>query len=300
MRASITLSEVTAVASVKSPRSTRQFVFGIFTPSKNYRFEAASERDAEDWIGRIRAETRIDEDDEALLATLSRPRDVPQRPRLPIDDTTDHSDVEQTGSGSSPDAGRMLSPPQGAKRLPCSQDYSGNEITSYSDWSDGPGSSSLPQSAPSNGLSSIRSPADKSVTLPRDTSRASELGVLRDPERVVCQGYLQCLRIKGGVRQWSRLWVVLRPKSLGFYKDEQVRSIAQSIILFLTRAKSDLESGFRNTPPSKSSRCCKSSTPPRSTRYRDRRTTVCRSSQRINRTGSVRRMKSPWPNGWAL
>jgi hypothetical protein len=25
------------------------------------------------------------------------------------------------------------------------------------------------------------------------------------------------------VRQWKRLWVVLRPKSLGFYKDEQVR-----------------------------------------------------------------------------
>lgn len=24
------------------------------------------------------------------------------------------------------------------------------------------------------------------------------------------------------MRHWKRLWVVLRPKSLGFYKDEQV------------------------------------------------------------------------------
>lgn len=43
---------------------------------------------------------------------------------------------------------------------------------------------------------------------------------MRDPERVVCQGYLQGLRIKGTVRQWKRLWVVLRLKSLAFYKDE--------------------------------------------------------------------------------
>lgn len=58
---------------------------------------------------------------------------------------------------------------------------------------------------------------------PRDVGRSQELGILRDPERVICNGYLQCLRIKGAVRQWKRLWVVLRPKSLGFYKDEQVR-----------------------------------------------------------------------------
>jgi hypothetical protein len=45
----------------------------------------------------------------------------------------------------------------------------------------------------------------------------------------VCQGYLQGLRIKGTVRQWKRLWVVLRPKSLAFYKDEQEYSALKII-----------------------------------------------------------------------
>ena len=62
------VARVTAVAPVKSPRSNRKHVFGIFTPSKNYRFEALSERDAEDWINRIRGETPADEDEAAFLA----------------------------------------------------------------------------------------------------------------------------------------------------------------------------------------------------------------------------------------
>ncbi|KAJ6147804.1 hypothetical protein N7497_009786 [Penicillium chrysogenum] len=79
LRVSISLSEVTAVAPVKSPRSTRRHVFGVFTPSTNYRFEALSERDAEDWIDRIRAETPGDEDEQAFLA-LTRKREPPRHP----------------------------------------------------------------------------------------------------------------------------------------------------------------------------------------------------------------------------
>ena len=68
LKLSITLSEVTAVAPVKSPRSKRNHLFGIFCPSKNYRFQAASQKDAEDWIQSIRGETRLDEEEEAFLA----------------------------------------------------------------------------------------------------------------------------------------------------------------------------------------------------------------------------------------
>lgn len=242
LRVSITLSEVTAVATVKTPRSTRKHVFGIFTPSKNYRFEAPSERDAEDWIDRIRAETPRDEDDQAFLA-LSHKREPPTIQRQFVDDTTDHSDQDAIARASSPELGRALSPVAGSSSspwaaarkppIPITQDYSGNEITSYSELSDGPPPtrSSRLRSMPSIHTLSISAPEDKPVSssLPRDTSRQSDLGILRDPERVVCQGYLQGLRIKGTVRQWKRLWVVLRPKTLAFYKDDQEYSALKII-----------------------------------------------------------------------
>ncbi|KAJ5690241.1 hypothetical protein N7462_004633 [Penicillium macrosclerotiorum] len=231
LRVSITLSEVTAVAPVKSPRSSRQHVFGIFTPSKNYRFEAPSERDADDWIGRIRAEVPGDEAEQAFLA-LARRHEPPKIQKQLIEDTTDHSDFDGPAArASSPEFGRTLSPAARIRKPPCTQDYSGNDITSYSELSDGPPptrSSGL-RSMPSIHTLSLSAPEDRPTALPRDISRQSELGILRDPERVVCQGYLQGLRIKGTVRQWKRLWVVLRPKSLAFYKDDQEYSAIKII-----------------------------------------------------------------------
>ncbi|KAJ5101793.1 hypothetical protein NUU61_004015 [Penicillium alfredii] len=235
LRVSITLSEVTAVASVKSPRSHRHHVFGIFTPSTNYRFEARSERDAEDWIDRIRAEIPGDEEEAAFLA-LSKKRDPPAIHKQLVDDTTDHSDFDP-GRVSSPELGRTRLPRPASRtyKPPHIQDYSGNEITSYSELSDGspPTAHSRLRSISSVHTLSISAPEEKekekSPNLPRDTSRQSELCMARDPERVVCQGYLQGLRIKGTVRQWKRLWVVLRPKSLAFYKDDQEYSAIKII-----------------------------------------------------------------------
>lgn len=187
------------------------------------------------------------------------------RPR--IDDTTDHSDIEPLGRPSSPELGTALSP----RRLGLHQDYSGHDITSYSEWSDGPSSN---PSIPLRSKPSIHKlPAGASGQSPpsRDTTRGNEPGVLRDPERVVCNGYLQCLRIKGGVRQWKRLWVVLRPKSLGFYKDEQVRTSPElqpplSLSAWFMLFRLFLLPGPKNTPtnqipfnrntlPSRSSPC---------------------------------------------
>ncbi|KAF7590891.1 hypothetical protein BBP40_002252 [Aspergillus hancockii] len=221
LRQSITLSEVTAVAPVRSPRSNRQHVFGIFSPSKNYRFQALSEKDAQDWIQRIRAETRMDEEDEAFLA-LSKKEDNTTTSKQRIDETTDFSDVENAGRASSPEFGRALSPGHSSGRLAAHQNFSGHDITSYSEWSDGPASNSSVR--PASGTStipnlSITTPATGQSNPARDNDRNQEPRC--DPERVICNGYLQCLRVKGGVRQWKRLWVVLRPKSLGFYKDEQ-------------------------------------------------------------------------------
>jgi hypothetical protein len=228
LRVSIPLSEVTAIAPVKSPRSTRRHVFGVFTPSTNYRFEAPTERDADEWIQRLRATIPSDEDERALLG-LTKKRETPTIQKHLVDDTTDHSDF---GRASSPEPRPARSPQSRAQKLPYIQDYSGNEMASYSEFSDGPAPArnSHLRSMPSIHSLSLSAPEDKSVFppssslpssfLPRDTGKQAEHGILRDPERVICQGYLQGLRIQGTVRQWKRLWVVLRPKSLAFYKDD--------------------------------------------------------------------------------
>ncbi|KAL5002155.1 hypothetical protein BDV10DRAFT_158472 [Aspergillus recurvatus] len=231
LRASISLSEVTAVAPIKSHRSHRQYVFAVFTSSKNYRFQALSDKDMEDWISRIRAESRINEDEEALLALSKRQgkQDLAAVNRQRIYDTTDHSDVEIRERASSPEFGRELPPGHRSRRLVAPQDYSANDITSYSEWSDGPDGYEHSKSKPSINELSSSAPAMQQSPLARDSGRAHEMGSLRDPERVICSGYLQCLKIKGGVRHWKRLWVVLRAKSLAFYKDEQEYSAVKII-----------------------------------------------------------------------
>lgn len=114
-------------------------------------------------------------------------------------------------------------------------EYSGTELASYSDFSDtvGPhagisGASSLSiarqdgqgaldaHAAVTTGHSQVASSAPQKAT----HSEAPALG--QGDERVVWHGFLLCLRSKGGVRQWKRLWVVLRPKNLAFYKSEEV------------------------------------------------------------------------------
>lgn len=223
MRLSITLSEVTAVAPIKSPRSRRDHVFGIFSPSKNYRFQSPSEKDALDWIERIRAEARIDEAEEAYVAQ-ARMRESKNYDGLTTDNGSDHSDVEQVPRANSPEAVHGLSPGCGTSRISYTQEYSGNDVTSYSEFSDGASAGIKQRSATSLPKLSVSAPSETSIrpTLPRDGSQTSEPGSLGDPERVVCHGYLQCLRSKGSVRQWKKLWVVLRPKCLAFYKNEQV------------------------------------------------------------------------------
>lgn len=60
-------------------------------------------------------------------------------------------------------------------------------------------------------------------------NRNLDFGIPQNPEKVICHGYLQGLRIEGGVRQWKRVWLVLRPKSLAVYKDEQEYSAIKII-----------------------------------------------------------------------
>lgn len=116
--------------------------------------------------------------------------------------------------------------------------YSGNEQGSFSDFSDTAGTShprdstwSLPQvSNAENAPSDKEHPATR-PPVARNASQISGLGVMPDEERVVCQGWLHVLKSKGGVRQWKHLWVVLRPKNLALYKNEDVRHLKANSIL---------------------------------------------------------------------
>jgi hypothetical protein len=177
----------------------------------------------EDWIQRIRGESRLNEDEEALFA-MSKTHDSAAVNKQRFYDTTDHSDTEYRERASSPEFGRDPPTSHRSRRLVAPLDFSANDVTSYSEWSDGPGSNTSvhSKSRPSINELSSSAPASQQSALPRDANKTHEAGILRDPERVVCSSYVQCLKIKGGVRHWKRLWVVLRPKSLAFYKDEQV------------------------------------------------------------------------------
>ncbi|EED23232.1 PH domain protein [Talaromyces stipitatus ATCC 10500] len=237
---SITLSDVVAVAPIHSARSTREHVWGIFSPSQNYRFQSISEQDAKAWVERIRSEVHIDEEEEALVAqSKTKKMSVPTTAGYTSDGedhaaiiASEYSDVgenEPTILSSSPELMRTTSLGHRGKSLPFAQDYSGNEMTEYSDLSDGPGSSSRAKK-----ISKGREPSDQPTKRPSLGREPTVSGLLGDPDRVICHGWLQCLHSKRGVRQWKKLWVVLRPVSLALYKDERVHLPSPFICLIST------------------------------------------------------------------
>ncbi|RVX71193.1 hypothetical protein B0A52_04767 [Exophiala mesophila] len=242
LKASITLSDVTAVALVRKAHTEN--VFGLFSPSKNYHFQGASAKDTADWITAIRAETTTEEDDDIdLLPPKFSHRDVESHH---LDEFSDLSADDHSHPALSPahqpwatKESKLTGPPQ-VGSLPRSsilQDYSGNEhfTTSHSDFSDTLGSSLPKQSSYFAAKGPTLTPVPSTGQLPskperRDDSHATSLPARqahhaeasRDPERVIRQGYLQILKsYKTGVKGWKSIWVVLRARSLAFYKNDQ-------------------------------------------------------------------------------
>ncbi len=228
IRASITLSYVTAVAPVKKANTAN--VFGVFSPSKNYHFQGTSAKDTADWIERVRKEARVDIHDEIVLASPMAKTDGPEN-RNPYE-TTDLSGDDDGGRPSSPETahgivrgqkGQSSRAPTNQRQTSAIHDYSGNEMmTSYSDFSDAP-TASVPRPHVAT-LKKAGTATAVPAQRPRAARNASQLScfdVNTDPERVIHQGWLYCLKTKGRVKQWKKLWVVLRPKNMSFYKDEQ-------------------------------------------------------------------------------
>ena len=109
-------------------------------------------------------------------------------------------------------------------------EYSGDELAHYSDFSDTPSQSYTHPSSLGSFMQRDQRKVSNSNTpyapqnrleAIRNGSQVSGFHVESD-ERVIWHGHLFCLKSKGGVRQWKRLWVVLRPKNLAFYKNDEV------------------------------------------------------------------------------
>ncbi|KAL1388028.1 hypothetical protein HDK64DRAFT_254127 [Phyllosticta capitalensis] len=265
LRHQLALSELTAVARQRDSAKRAKHVFGLFSPSRNFHLAALSDNDAQDWVELIRRESRIDEEEVGMMMNTPQGRNA-ERGR-----STHRKLREQMLSSSSEGEGVARPPstvkPEGlhsARRPSHNLAYSGNEQASFSDFSDTPGpsgfrDSTLSFSQPndantaydsSGGRPSLAHNVSQMSTLNSATQGSSPPNQKPDEERVVCQGWLYILKSKGGVRQWKKLWSVLRPRALGLYKNEEEYS-ATLILPFAS-----LLNAVEIDPISKSKRFC--------------------------------------------
>lgn len=236
LRHKLYTSELSAVTLLKDPKNKRHNLFGLFSPARNYHFEAQSSKDAQEWVDLLRKDARIEEEEEEMF--LASPI-VRRQTFAPLS-------MSQNGSGakgntpldserplsSSPeplDPTASRSVPSTARRL-SHHDYSGlsgNELASHSDISDNEGQrahgasiDSLPVRSPGTSGTQLESGSnDRPMLDNRNASQLSGLNIENAPDRIVWQGWLWFLNSKRGVKQWKNRWAVLRPRNLILYKD---------------------------------------------------------------------------------
>lgn len=225
----IFLSELTAVASLKDAKKDN--VFGLFSPSRNYHLQAESQKEAEEWVELIRkAATLVEGEEELLLSpTINGALQSPTEREMRTSSSPEFSG--NTYGTVQPMAIGGLSS--------YTLDYSGADIGSCSSLSDGARISQLSLSHPdplstttaATGATANTTPGAESKSAPAELESPKQ-GVARnetglssrdlEQSRTVWHGYLYCLKSKGGVKQWKKLWVVLRPVNITFYKSEEV------------------------------------------------------------------------------
>ena len=276
-------------------------MFRLFSPSRNYHFQARNKDDAHEWVHLIKREARVDEEEEELMALGSPMAEVTTN----IKDPGRPSHDQERLNSSSPEPGDVSRPSasffgDGAKGSAIRNqslqelEYSGNELGSYSDFSD---------TAPSRAQGSTSIPPPKLARLPNSSalkgstpglnaSQPSGLNVDIDDERVIWHGYLLCLKSKGGVRQWKRLWVVMRTKNLAFYKNEEVGSAPLG-------GNTRRLTCVRNTRHIFYSRSPALSMQLRLIQSQEVRPTVCKLLLKKKVIDYVLQVRRPWHVGWA-
>lgn len=227
----------------KDPKYKGKHVFGLYSPSRNYRLEASTAKSAYEWVDLIRREARIEEEEDKVLGSLAAsrpPNDAFHRLNLNAEQRIAQEEARLNSSSPEPIGAASYNSRRGEMRVPDIRrqslqnlDYSANELASNSDFSDNLGARTGISGASSLSIprpDALRTNDTNTVTHTSNTrqqsTRASGIypseGLYPSDERVVWHGFLSCLRSKGGVRQWKKLWVVLRPKNLTFYKNEEV------------------------------------------------------------------------------
>ncbi|XDG00962.1 hypothetical protein ABKA04_000577 [Annulohypoxylon sp. FPYF3050] len=237
LRHMIYTSELSAVTLLKDPKNKRHHLFGLFSPARNYHFEAPNSKEAQEWVDLIRKDARIEEEEEEMFLTSPIVRRQTFAPMAMLQNASaavrnQLLDSERPLSSSpepiDPTATRSI--PSTGKRLSY-HDYSGlsgNELASHSDMSDNEGQrihgasiESLTARSPAASGTQIESGSNNRPMLGnRNASQLSGLNLESDPDRIVWQGWLWLLNSKRGVKQWKSRWAVLRPRNLILYKNE--------------------------------------------------------------------------------
>lgn len=223
--------DINTVTFIKSKKqfSTPQIInkidiaFAIFTSSRTFTLSAPTESVAQEWIKALLDASSLSahrcEEELGLEPNLSAPVPIPTLNRhpgtLPSLDTSVASAQGMSSAipytGISPVSARRTS--TDAQRVVSFESsggyFSGPEL-----------SDSPPDNAGNPGPATVTSHAQERD---RQSFETDELEGLAE-DRVVAQGYLLCLKIVSGVRQWKRRWMVLRGRSLTLYKNFEVRS----------------------------------------------------------------------------
>jgi len=241
LRHQIKLSDITSVALKrdKKGRDGRSGLFDLFTPARNFHLDAGTIEDAKDWTDVIRREATMNEDGEEATARTG------QRP-IPSARTASNSDTAGSVPAVRPPSLRLSSSPvphsnmtarsieqqdylPRPPRISESHDPSATDMGSFSDFSDEPifgsvGDLPTPSRYRAHSVvaaQGVRRALAREVDAPPNRESFYMLGTTSEDERVICHGYLRCLKTHG-VRQWKKYWVVLRGKSLALYKTEEV------------------------------------------------------------------------------
>lgn len=233
LRHKLDLSELSAVTLLKDPKGKRHNLFGLFSPAKNFHFEAPTAKDAQEWIDLIRKDARIEEEEEEMFLASPIVRRQSYAAVGALSGNTSgllRDGPPRTSSSPEPEAMRRVPTSSGRRTSNAmeSSGLSGNELVSHSDFSDSE-NMNMPRIGASIENLSGRSPSASAVHIgsnarpglgERNLSQVSGINIENDPDRVVWQGWLHFLKNKHGVKQWKKCWAVLRPRNIILYKDE--------------------------------------------------------------------------------
>ncbi|KAG6002122.1 hypothetical protein E4U21_003448 [Claviceps maximensis] len=221
LRHQLCLSDLTAVTFLKDPKQKRDNVFGLFSPSRNFHLQAPSKQDAQEWVDLIRRDARIEEEEEEMFLANPLTRSLSPGGMMTfsttgLSDALEGRDVDGVFSSSPetygpPGPGFISAADRRKSSTLDSSGMSGNEMPSYSDFSD------TEFQRPNIFASRTRSQASVHNAIGQNNSVAA---AEQDPDRVIWQGWLWQLRSKRGVKQWKDMWGVLRPRNFILYKNE--------------------------------------------------------------------------------